>query len=231
MFFIHYFKTTKEKYLDVVKIITEKLDWVTLMILKSMDSNQAEQCGLGHFDSPQITPSLILNLPSNIVQFGCGSSQSLFLDSEGNAYFVGHGSLFFGHNTNQNVLNKIANIPPIRTISCIFASCYLLDGEGNLWTFGLNNYGQLGHGDKMEINTAKLVKTLKDIQQISHGSCGSHFIAKNSQNQIFVSGRNHCGQLGTGDTESISIPKEINSQNSTIWRGEVHSSRAKSARK
>ena len=108
-------------------------------------SNQAGQCGLGHFDSPQITPSLILNLPSNIVQFGCGSSQSLFLDSEGNAYFVGHGSLFLGHNTNQNVLNKITNIPPIRTISCIFASCYLLDGEGNLWTFGLNNYWQLGH--------------------------------------------------------------------------------------
>ena len=45
------------------------------------------QCGLGHFDI-QITPNLIPNLPSNIVQFVCGGSQSLFL-SEGNVFSVG----------------------------------------------------------------------------------------------------------------------------------------------
>ena len=33
--------------------------------------NQQGQCGLGHFDHPQITPSLVPNLPSNIVQFVC----------------------------------------------------------------------------------------------------------------------------------------------------------------
>ena len=57
-----------------------------------------------------------------------------------------------------------------------------------------------------------------------------HFFAKNSQNQIFTSGYNAGGQLGTGDTESVSIPTEINSQYSTIWRNEFHT-RAKSARK
>ena len=31
--------------------------------------NSRGQCGLGHFDSPQITPSLIPNLPSNIAEF------------------------------------------------------------------------------------------------------------------------------------------------------------------
>ena len=52
--------------------------------------NHAGQCGLGHFDSPQITPSLVLNANSNIEQFVCGFHQSLFLDSEGNVYSVGH---------------------------------------------------------------------------------------------------------------------------------------------
>ena len=49
----HNFKTIKEKYL-----------W----------GNLFGECGLGHFnfDSPQITPSLILNSPSNIVHFVCG---------------------------------------------------------------------------------------------------------------------------------------------------------------
>ena len=60
--------------------------------------------------------------------------------------------------------------------------------------------------------------------------CGFHFLAKNSQNQIFAIRRNDQGQLGTGDTQTASIPKEINSQYSTIWRDEFHT-RAKSARK
>ena len=51
--------------------------------------NEDGQCGLGHFDSPQITPSLILNVPSNIVHFVCGCDHSLFLDSEGNVFSVG----------------------------------------------------------------------------------------------------------------------------------------------
>ena len=105
----------------------------------------------------------------------------------------------------------------------------MIDFEGNLWTFGSNSYGELGHGDSTEKNTPKMINTLKDIQQISYGCLRYNFLAKNSQNQIFVAGYNACGQLGTGDKE-ISIPKEINSQYSTIWRDEFHT-RAKSARK
>ena len=195
--------------------------------------NEFGHCGLGHFNSPQITPSLIPNAPSNTVQFVCGSDHSLFLDLEGNVYSVGYndmGQLGLGHNTKRNELNKIPNIPAIKIISCTFSSSYLIDFEGNLWTFGFNKHGQLGHGDNTRFNIPKKVNTLKDIQQISNGSCSFHFIAKNSQNQIFVTGNNNHGQLGTGDTESVSIPKEINSQYSTIWRNEFYS-RAKSARK
>ena len=199
----------------------------------SCGCNRAGQCGLGHFNTPQITPSLIPNAPSNIVDFVCGSHQNLFLDSEGNVYSVGEnyfGSLGLGHDTNQNELNKIPNIPPIKIISLESASCYLVDFEGNLWSFGNNRYSQLGHVDKADINAPKVINTLKDIQQISHGSTGSHFFAKNSQNQIFATGYNSYGQLGTGDIKSVSIPREIDSQYSHIWRDEFYS-RAKSARK
>ena len=114
-------------------------------------NNLQVQCGMGHFTRIQITPSPISNAPSNIVHFVCGYNQSLFLDSEGNVFSVGDnncGQLGLGmsQNTKQNILNKIPNIPPIKIISCVYASCYLIDLEGNLWTFGLNNAGQLGHG-------------------------------------------------------------------------------------
>ena len=199
----------------------------------SCGSNQFGECGLGHNNHPQITPNLIPDAPSNIVHFVCGFHHNLFLDSDGNVFSVGFnefGQLGLGHNTNQNVLKKIPNIPPIQKISCVGPSCYLIDFEGNLWTFGKNEYGQLGHGDKTHRNAPNIINTWKDIQQISYGFCGFHFIAKNSQNQIFVTGNNEYGQLGTGDRKSVSIPKEINSQYSTIWRDEFHT-RAKSARK
>ena len=200
----------------------------------SCGGNHKGQCGLGHLRHPQITPSLIPNVPSNIVEFICGTNLNLFLDSEGNVYSVGqnyYGQLGLGHNTDQNVLNKICNIPPIKMISCARSSCYLIDFEGNLWSFGCNDEGHLGHGNKMHINAPKIINKLNDIQQISYGSSGTHFIVKNSQNQIFVTGNNNHGQLGTGDKISVSIPKEINSQYSTIWGDVVHNSSAKSARK
>ena len=199
----------------------------------SCGNNQYGQCGLGHFNDTQITPSLIPNAPSNIIQFVCGAFQNLFLDSEGNVFSVGgneYGSLGLGHNTNQNELNKIPNIPPIKIISLVMSSSYLIDFEGNLWSFGYNGCGQLGHGDMRHINSPKVINTLKDIQQISHGCFGFHFLVKNSQNQIFVTGLNDFGQLGTGDTNSVSTPKEINSQYSTIWKDKFYT-RAKSARK
>ena len=188
--------------------------------------NAFGECGLGHFNDPQITPSLIPNVSSNIVQFACGANQSLFLDCEGNVHSVGYnncGQLGLGHNIKQNELNKIPNIPPIKRISCLNGSCYLIDFEGNVWTFGFNNHGQLGHGDKIHIYTPKIINNLTNIQQIANGSCGYHFLAKNSQNQIFGTGNNDYGQLGTGDTQrSVSIPKEINAQYSTLWGSNQH---------
>ena len=193
--------------------------------------NLAGQCGLGHFNDTQITPSLIPNVPSNIVQFVCGSHQSLFLDSEGNVYSVGKNYGSLGHNTDQSKLSKIPDIPPIQTISCVGASCYVIDLEGNLWTFGLNDFGQLGIGDKTK-KKPDIISSLKNIQQISYGSCGRHChcIAKNSQNQIFGFGYNGQGQLGIGDTQPVSFPTELDLQYSTIWRDEFHT-RVKSARK
>ena len=198
----------------------------------SCGSNILGELGLGHFKH-QSTPSPIPNLPSNIVNFVCGFHDSLFLDSEGNVYSVGnnyHGQLGLGNNSNQNILNQITSIPPIRTISCVASGNYLLDFEGNIWSFGFNYHRQLGQGDSNNRYVPTKIESPNDIQQISHGACGAHFLAKDSQNTIYATGSNIFGQLGTGDTKSHSILKEINSKSFSIW-GDVLPSKCKSARK
>ena len=199
----------------------------------SCGSNYYGEAGVGTIKIPQITPILIPNAPPNIIQFFSGNFHNLFLDSEGNVFSVGYneyGQLGLGHNANQNVLNKILNIPPMHTISCVYESSYLIDFEGNVWSFGNNEKGQLGHGDTINRNRPTKIERLKDIQQLSYGCFGKHFLAKDSQNKIFVTGFGDYGQLGTGNIKSLSIPKEIDSQYFTIWGGNLHS-RAKSARK
>ena len=87
----------------------EHVDWVILILLKSHQ--------------------ISFPIHSNIIHFVCGSSHSLFLDSEGNVFSVGNnyfGQLGLGHNSKQNELNKITNIPPIKIISCVKSSCYLI---------------------------------------------------------------------------------------------------------
>ena len=106
----------------------------------------------------------------------------------------------------------------------------MIDFEGNLWSFGDNNHGQLGHGDILERQIPIKIESLKDIQQISYGTCGKNFLAKDSQNTIFVSGYNVYGQLGNKKPVVITTPKEINSEYFSIW-GEPSKSKAKSARK
>ena len=165
----------------------------------------------------------MLNAPPNIVHFVCGSYHSLFLDLEGNVFYVGDNEFGQRNKRNRSVLNKITNVPPIKIISCARSSCYLIDFEGNLWNYGKNDEGQ-------QEDIPEIIDTLKDIQQISYGCCGSHFFAKNTQNQIFVTGYNYYGQLGTGDIQLVSTPKEMDSQYSIIWKDEFYI-RAKSARK
>ena len=176
--------------------------------------------GLGHFNTPQIEVTLIPNLPLNIVEFCSGYYHSLFLDSEGNTFSVGrndYGQLGLGHNNNQNVLNQIPNIPPIQKISCTYYSSYLIDVDGNLWSFGHNGYGELGHGDKANRNIPTKINGLNNVKQTVQGHSSYHFLAKDSQNKIFVIGYNNYGQLGTGNNQSLSSAQEIDSQYFPIW--------------
>ena len=183
--------------------------------------NKNGEVALGTFTSLSMV-TLIPNLPPNIVKFVCGRNQNLFLDSEGNVFSVGgnsYGQLGLGHNSNQSALNKIPNIPPIKVISCLGYSSYLLDFDGNVWSFGYNNIGQLGHGDNKNLNIPTVVNSLNDvkIQQISSGSSGQYFFAKNSQNKIFAPSINNYIRIFPGNTPSNLTIKEIDSKYFNIW--------------
>ena len=196
-------------------------------------NNRNGQLGLGKYNNYQSPPCLIPKAPADIIEFLCGFGFSLFLDKTGRVFSVGHnghGNLGLGHLEDKNTLTQIPNIPPIKIISCIGNSSYLIDVIGNVWSFGHNNHFQLGlDGVTQNIRVPTKINCLKDIQQISYGCCGYHFLCKDFL-KIFVVGRNDTGQLGLGNT-SESFFCEMDSTYFPIWGGIKSLIYVKSARK
>ena len=110
-------------------------------------------------------------------------------------------------------------------MSCMYNGSYLIDVDRKLWSFGCNSNGELGHGDKANRNIPTKIESSKNIVQIFQGYCGHHFLAKDSQNKIFVMGYNNEGQLGTGNNQSLSSAQEIDSQYFPIWGERINRSK------
>jgi len=66
-----------------------------------------------------------------------------------------------------------------------------------LWTWGRNNYGQLGLGDVIHRSSPVQVGALATWSQIAGGS--SHSVATKTDGTLWIWGQNHYGQLGLGN--------------------------------
>ena len=77
-----------------------------------------------------------------------------------------------------------------------------VDSRGNAHTFGFGQDGQLGHGEKQNINTPKRVQFDKKVRGVSCG--GGHTGLITTDGELYLMGRGRDGQLGRGDNvESI----------------------------
>lgn len=79
--------------------------------------------------------------------------------------------------------------------------------NGALFTWGQNNFGQLGIGDTLPKVGIFSVNSASDWKQVSTGS--SHGLAIKTDGTLWAWGNNQNGELGTGDFNKRSTPTEI----------------------
>ncbi|CAH9145960.1 unnamed protein product [Cuscuta epithymum] len=81
---------------------------------------------------------------------------------------------------------------------CASCHCVALDTEGRCYTWGRNEKGQLGHGDKITRDRPTVVSELSKHKIIRAGSGRSHTVVVTDDGLSFSFGWNKHGQLGTG---------------------------------
>lgn len=118
--------------------------------------------GLGIGTQDQITPAL-LTIPNGIKikSIHHGVQFLMVIGMDGNLYSCGdnwQGTLGLGDNTERDKLTLVTLAPGVKPTYIVAREQVAAIGDdGNLYTWGQNNYGQLGTGDTTKRNTPTLI--------------------------------------------------------------------------
>lgn len=95
--------------------------------------------------------------------------------------------------------------------------------DGSLWTWGWNEYGQLGLGTTGDRSNP--VKIMDGVASVSLGV--GHSAAIKEDGSLWTWGRNECGQLGDGTTGDCSNPVKVMDGVASVSLGSFHSAAVK----
>ncbi|RKP54131.1 hypothetical protein D7Z26_12170 [Cohnella endophytica] len=164
----------------------------------SWGSNKYGQLGNGTYTDKSI-PVQLLNL-SNIVAVAAGQIHSMAIKNDGTVWSWGenyYGQLGIG--TNDRTIffpvqvNGLMNVVSVATFS---DHSLALKQDGTVWSWGANDYGQLGDGTTEKRLSPLQVNGLTNIVKIKVGSAFSTAIKQNGT--VYAWGNNSYGQLGVG---------------------------------
>ncbi|KAL6511833.1 hypothetical protein OROGR_021430 [Orobanche gracilis] len=85
---------------------------------------------------------------------------------------------------------------------CASCHCVALDVEGRCYTWGRNEKGQLGHGDKVQRDRPTIVSELSQHKIVRAGAGRSHSVVVTEDGVSFAFGWNKHGQLGSGSAKN-----------------------------
>ena len=171
--------------------------------------NSYGQLGIGNpSTSPNQQPIKVI-LPAGVPKFtqiSAGDSHSLALGTDGNLYSWGyndHAQLGIGASDSDahaapNKVNLPAGVPKFTQISAGYKHSLALGTDGNLYSWGTNEKGQLGRSiNEAEDGTPRKVNLPTGVSRFTQVIAGGeHSLALGSDGNLYSWGDNTSGQLG-----------------------------------
>ncbi|XP_055844671.1 probable E3 ubiquitin-protein ligase HERC2 isoform X2 [Episyrphus balteatus] len=174
--------------------------------------------GLGHncnVSVPRQVPVLHQYVVKKVAVHS-GGKHALALTLDGKVFSWGEGEdgkLGHGNRLTMDKPKMIESLraKKIRDIACGSSHSAAISSSGELYTWGLGEYGRLGHGDNTTQLKPKLVSTLigKRVIQVACGSRDAQTLALTEDGAVYSWGDGDFGKLGRGGSEGSSVPHEI----------------------
>ncbi|CEM01775.1 unnamed protein product [Vitrella brassicaformis CCMP3155] len=165
-----------------------------------------------------------------ITQLASGRSHSLALAEDGSVFTWGlgqDGQLGLGSRDDvlePQPMDYLNSLPPpfppppqpspparVKQVAAgqLFSAAVTTDGR--LFTWGSDDYGQLGHGQESRRGlTPKLVRGALQGKRVSAVSCGAYHIgAITEEGEVYVWGYGRDGETGHGEKSDIHIPAQV----------------------
>lgn len=175
--------------------------------------------GLGLSSGTVPIPRQITALSSYVVKkvaVHSGGRHATALTVDGKVFSWGEGDDGkLGHFSRMNCdkprLIEALKTKRIRDIACGSSHSAALTSSGELYTWGLGEYGRLGHGDNTTQLKPKMVKVLLGhrVIQVACGSRDAQTLALTDEGLVFSWGDGDFGKLGRGGSEGCNIPQNI----------------------
>ena len=165
--------------------------------------NSYGNLGIGNYNN-KVLVSKIVGF-GDVIDISGGKNHFMALTSDGNVYVAGsnlYGQL--GINSTElfkaNEFTKVQLSEIVGNIGAGDLANSVVTVDGYVYSWGSNNYGQLGTGDKETKYSPKIITELGNIRAIEVGKTNS--IARDGNGKVYITGSNNFGQLGIGSTGS-----------------------------
>ncbi|XP_045542472.1 probable E3 ubiquitin-protein ligase HERC2 [Papilio machaon] len=174
--------------------------------------------GLGHSNNvstPRANPYLAHVLVRRVAVHS-GGKHALALTADGKVYSWGEGEdgkLGHGNRLTLEAPRMIEALASERVVgvACGSAHSACVTARGHLYTWGLGEYGRLGHGDDTTQLSPKMVEALAAyrVVQVACGSRDAQTLALTMCGKVFSWGDGDFGKLGRGGSEGCAVPMNI----------------------
>ncbi|CAM6001532.1 unnamed protein product, partial [Sphagnum balticum] len=171
-------------------------------VIYAFGNNECGQIGIGSEDGSYPKPKLNEYLNNEfVVDISCGEDHSLVLTNCGEVYAWGHnywGQIGNGCNRNQLIPIKVKgfNNEKVAMISCGSFHSMALTECGHVYSWGENEFGQLGIGNTF---SQPILNQYLNNEFVVDISCGVHHsLVLTNCGEVFAWGGNYYGQIGNG---------------------------------
>ncbi|TDH65060.1 uncharacterized protein CCR75_002142 [Bremia lactucae] len=187
--------------------------------------NKSGQCGQGHSDDRVVMLRPVQSLRSQRIKYiaaSNGCEHMIALTDAGLAYSWGYndrGQL--GHENLTTKLHAPKLIEALKNKLVTFAAVSyhhsaVITDKGELYTFGMNDCGQLGLDHTQHQSTPQLAKSLEGME-VAMVACGLyHTIICTAAGGLYACGKNDYGQLGMGHNRLLKVATFVSLPNEKV---------------